>query len=32
LRKKIEDNPDDPAYILSVRGVGYKLREESTES
>lgn len=24
LRKKIEVNPDNPKYILSVRGVGYK--------
>lgn len=24
LRKKIEGNPDNPKYILSVRGVGYK--------
>jgi len=26
LRKKIEDDPDQPRYILSVRGAGYKLR------
>jgi DNA-binding response OmpR family regulator len=25
IRKKIEDNPSDPKYILSIRGVGYKL-------
>lgn len=25
LRKKIEDNPDAPVYILTVWGVGYKL-------
>lgn len=25
LRAKIEDNPKNPTYILSVRGVGYKL-------
>ena len=25
LRKKLEDDPSDPKYILSVRGVGYKL-------
>lgn len=25
LRAKIEENPKNPAYILSVRGVGYKL-------
>jgi DNA-binding response OmpR family regulator len=24
LRKKIEINPNNPKYILSVRGVGYK--------
>jgi DNA-binding response OmpR family regulator len=24
LREKIEDQPEDPAYILTVRGVGYK--------
>jgi DNA-binding response OmpR family regulator len=24
LRKKIEANPDNPKYIISVRGVGYK--------
>ena len=25
LRKKIETNPDNPKYIQTVRGVGYKL-------
>jgi DNA-binding response OmpR family regulator len=25
LRKKLEDDPNTPTYILSVRGVGYKL-------
>jgi DNA-binding response OmpR family regulator len=25
LRKKLEDDPNNPKYILSVRGVGYKL-------
>jgi len=25
IRKKLEDNPSDPEYILSVRGIGYKL-------
>jgi DNA-binding response OmpR family regulator len=24
LRRKIEPNPDDPALVLTVRGVGYK--------
>jgi DNA-binding response OmpR family regulator len=24
IRKKIEDNPSQPKYILSIRGVGYK--------
>ena len=24
LRKKIEDNPESPKYIISLRGVGYK--------
>jgi DNA-binding response OmpR family regulator len=31
LRKKIEDNPEEPAYIVSVRGVGYKFNEDLTE-
>jgi phosphate regulon transcriptional regulator PhoB len=26
LREKIEDDPADPTYIVTVRGVGYKLR------
>lgn len=25
LRKKLEDDPNNPKYILSVRGIGYKL-------
>jgi DNA-binding response OmpR family regulator len=25
IRKKLEDDPADPRYIVSVRGVGYKL-------
>jgi DNA-binding response OmpR family regulator len=28
LRKKIEDNPEEPSFILSVRGVGYKFNED----
>jgi two-component system response regulator MtrA len=28
LRKKIENNPDSPQYLLTVRGVGYKFSYE----
>jgi DNA-binding response OmpR family regulator len=28
LRAKIEDDPDNPRYIQTLRGVGYKLRED----
>jgi DNA-binding response OmpR family regulator len=28
LREKIEADPRDPTYILTVRGVGYRFREE----
>ena len=27
IRKKIEDNPSEPKYIISIRGVGYKLMD-----
>jgi DNA-binding response OmpR family regulator len=28
LREKLEDNPSDPKYILTVRGAGYKFARE----
>ncbi|MGC9018078.1 MAG: winged helix-turn-helix domain-containing protein [Caldimicrobium sp.] len=28
LRKKIEENPDEPSYIVTVPSAGYKFREE----
>lgn len=28
LRKKIEPDPEEPAYVLTVFGVGYKMRKE----
>ena len=28
LREKIEDDPNTPTYIMTVRGVGYKLKKE----
>lgn len=28
LRQKIEENPSDPRYILTVPGVGYRFREQ----
>ncbi|MDR1796144.1 MAG: response regulator transcription factor [Clostridiales Family XIII bacterium] len=31
LRKKIEVNPDNPKYIISVRGFGYKFNHHLTE-
>jgi len=30
LRKKIEAHPDEPAYLQTVYGVGYKFRREET--
>ncbi len=32
LRKKIEDDPDHPRYIHSVRGIGYKLDRNLAKS
>jgi DNA-binding response OmpR family regulator len=32
LRKKIEEDADQPRYILSVRGAGYKLNKDPTVS
>ena len=29
LRKKLEDNPENPQYILTVWGVGYKFNGET---
>ena len=29
LRKKIEPNPEQPFYILTVRGVGYRFNKEA---
>ena len=31
LRKKIEPNPEQPFYVLTVRGVGYRFRRLSIE-
>jgi DNA-binding response OmpR family regulator len=28
IRKKLEDNPADPKYIINIRGVGYKLIDQ----
>jgi DNA-binding response OmpR family regulator len=27
LREKIEHDPSDPAYIFTIRGVGYRFRD-----
>ena len=32
LRKKLEDDPNNPEHILSVRGVGYRLDVNSSET
>jgi DNA-binding response OmpR family regulator len=29
LREKIEPDPREPAYIFTVRGVGYRFRDAS---
>ena len=29
LRKKLSDDPEDPSYIETVRGVGYRFRDEA---
>jgi DNA-binding response OmpR family regulator len=29
LREKIEDDPDAPRFIVTVRGVGYKLKKDA---
>ena len=31
LRKKIEPKPEDPTYVVTVFGVGYKMRKERDE-
>jgi DNA-binding response OmpR family regulator len=28
IRKKLEDDPANPKYILNIRGVGYKLTDQ----
>ena len=31
LREKLEPNPSKPQYLLTVRGIGYKLAEENVQ-
>ena len=31
LREKLEDNPSHPRWLLTVRGLGYKLVKEETQ-
>ncbi|MFZ6006726.1 MAG: winged helix-turn-helix domain-containing protein [Nitrospirota bacterium] len=28
LRQKIEDNPSEPEYIITVSGIGYRFKPE----
>lgn len=32
LREKIEENPSSPRWLITVRGLGYKLEKEETIS
>ena len=32
LRKKLEENPSEPKYILSVRGIGYRFNSGIEEN
>jgi DNA-binding winged helix-turn-helix (wHTH) protein len=32
LRKKIEPNPDQPRYVQTAYGMGYKFAEDTIES
>ena len=31
LREKVEEQPSQPAWILTARGLGYKLAKEGTK-